>query len=496
VDAHGFAVDDLEAALKASMTETKGRPPSPFDAASDGVGASASPASALARSGSAAGLRNLEGEYNCFLNVVIQSLWHVSAFRDAMRRWEPSARAKKQDTDVARALRDVFRALDAARDAARDADGEARPAAEAGPGPAAPTALREALSALLDGEGALFAEREMADASEALQAIFHAVHRACAPDTPGAASRGVWRNRNAPQNTSSRGAFLDEESRYRSLAHDIFGLDVDESVACGSCGAKTHALRYTKFLHLLPVAALNDACRGLTEKKAGAFAGGAEGAKDEKKNAKNATRFSRAIRAVDARDEKSCDADAGGCGRRQPLTHAVVRANGTPETFCVALTWETANADAATVRETVANVDERVSLRLAFGDAAAGPNAAASAANDGGGARVVCAEVRALLLRRALLRVRDRGDRDGIEREKREKGVDAVRRRHHQARRRVGGRARVVREGEAAAVRAVLPKNAPERGLSDVFQPRLSRGMKKERGLVRVQNVRKRVLYT
>ena len=45
----------------------------------------------------------------------------------------------------------------------------------------------------------------------------------------------------------------------------------------------------------------------------------------------------------------------------------------------MALTWETANADAATVRETVANVDERVSLRLAFGDAAAGPNAAASA---------------------------------------------------------------------------------------------------------------------
>jgi hypothetical protein len=45
-----------------------------------------------------------------------------------------------------------------------------------------------------------------------------------------------------------------------------------------------------------------------------------------------------------------------------------VRANGTPETFCVALTWETANADAATVRETVANVDETVSLCVAFGE--------------------------------------------------------------------------------------------------------------------------------
>jgi len=48
-----------------------------------------------------------------------------------------------------------------------------------------------------------------------------------------------------------------------------------------------------------------------------------------------------------------------------------VRANGTPETFCVALTWETANADAATVRETVANVDETVSLGVAFGESSA-----------------------------------------------------------------------------------------------------------------------------
>ena len=260
--------------------------------------------------------------------------------------------------------RDVFRARPrgARRGARRSrAAGGGASRGVGGPGPAAPTALREALSALLDGEGALFAEREMADASEALQAIFHAVHRACAPATLERGKGG--KSEKSEKNTRVSGAFLDEESRYRSLAHDIFGLDVDESVACGSCGAKTHALRYTKFLHLLPVAALNDACRGL----------GAEEAKG-----KNATQFARAIRAVDARDEKSCDADAGGCGRRQPLTHAVVRANGTPETFCVALTWETANADAATVRETVANVDERVSLRLAFGDEAAGPDASAA----------------------------------------------------------------------------------------------------------------------
>ena len=381
VDAHGFAVDDLEAALKASMTETKGRPPSPFAAGAGATRPDPASASAPARSGSAAGLRNLEGEYNCFLNVVIQSLWHVSAFRDAMRRWEPSARAKKQDTDVARALRDVFDALDAARDdgarrAARLGDGGAsdsetedfsvsrptRPATFFPTAPAAPTALREALSALLDGEGALFAEREMADASEALQAIFHAVHRACEPDAPrrgafgGADSRRARASARKSPRTKPSGTFLDEESSYRSLAHDIFGLDVEQSVSCGACGAKTRALRYTEFLHLLPVAALNEACRGsLADASARGDAG--------------RFRFARAMRAVDARDEKSCDVDAGGCGRAQPLTHAVVRANGTPESLCVALTWETADADAALVRETVANVDEVVSLRVAFEDA-------------------------------------------------------------------------------------------------------------------------------
>jgi hypothetical protein len=162
----------------------------------------------------------------------------------------------------------------------------------------------------------------------------------------------------------------------------------------------------------------------------------------------------------------------------------------------VALTWETANADAATVRETVANVDERVSLRLAFGDAAAGPNAAASARTTEAAPESYALKCVLCYYGEHYCAFATEETETGIEREKREKGVDAVRRRHHQARRRVGGRARVVREGEAAAVRAVLPKNAPERGLSDVFHPRLSRGMKKERGLVRVQNVRKRVLYT
>ena len=37
-----------------------------------------------------AGLSNEAGEYNCFLNVIVQCLWHCSEFRAAMAAWPPS----------------------------------------------------------------------------------------------------------------------------------------------------------------------------------------------------------------------------------------------------------------------------------------------------------------------------------------------------------------------------------------------------------------------
>ena len=37
------------------------------------------------------GLRNATGEYNCFLNVIIQCMWHCRLFRQAVMTWDPSA---------------------------------------------------------------------------------------------------------------------------------------------------------------------------------------------------------------------------------------------------------------------------------------------------------------------------------------------------------------------------------------------------------------------
>ncbi len=35
----------------------------------------------------AAGLHNATGEYNCFLNVIVQCLWHCTCFRTAVMAW-------------------------------------------------------------------------------------------------------------------------------------------------------------------------------------------------------------------------------------------------------------------------------------------------------------------------------------------------------------------------------------------------------------------------
>ena len=60
------------------------------------------------------GLSNMFGQYNCFLNVVIQSLWHLSAFRNALLSLPsalPDNGASPKDAAVLRALHNIFSAF-------------------------------------------------------------------------------------------------------------------------------------------------------------------------------------------------------------------------------------------------------------------------------------------------------------------------------------------------------------------------------------------------
>ncbi|GFP80104.1 inactive ubiquitin carboxyl-terminal hydrolase 54 [Phtheirospermum japonicum] len=81
------------------------------------------------------GLKNEVGEYNCFLNVIIQSLWHLRRFRDEFLRRSSTEHLHVGDPCVVCALYDIFISLGViSKDNRRE--------------PVAPTSLRVALSNL------------------------------------------------------------------------------------------------------------------------------------------------------------------------------------------------------------------------------------------------------------------------------------------------------------------------------------------------------------
>ncbi|CAI9754612.1 unnamed protein product [Fraxinus pennsylvanica] len=114
------------------------------------------------------GLKNDLGEYNCFLNVIIQSLWHLRRFRDEILR-SSSGHGHVGDPCVTCALYDIFISLSKPpKDTRREA--------------VAPTSLRVALSNLYPDKK-FFQEGQMNDASEVLGVIFDCLHQSfpCEP---------------------------------------------------------------------------------------------------------------------------------------------------------------------------------------------------------------------------------------------------------------------------------------------------------------------------
>ncbi|GFZ03656.1 ubiquitin carboxyl-terminal hydrolase-related protein [Actinidia rufa] len=120
-----------------------------------------------------AGLKNEVGEYNCFLNVIIQSLWHLRRFRDEFLARSTSEHVHVGDPCVTCALYDIFTALSmASADMQREA--------------VAPTSLRIALSNLYPDSN-FFQEVMCAESSfEELLDFVEMNHQlACDPDAGG-----------------------------------------------------------------------------------------------------------------------------------------------------------------------------------------------------------------------------------------------------------------------------------------------------------------------
>ena len=68
--------------------------------------------------------------------------------------------------------------------------------------------------------------------------------------------------------------------------------------------------------------------------------------------------FEALLRAVQGGDSKSCDTDAGGCGKLYPVLHGLERP---PQVFTVSLAWDSAQAGE---EEVAATLKARCAARL------------------------------------------------------------------------------------------------------------------------------------
>ncbi|KAM0043851.1 putative tetratricopeptide-like helical domain superfamily, ubiquitin specific protease [Helianthus debilis subsp. tardiflorus] len=261
------------------------------------------------------GLKNEVGEYNCFLNVIIQSLWHLRRFREEFLSASTSFHLHVGDPCVTCALYDIFSALSFASDTKVQA--------------VAPTSLRIALSKLYPDSN-FFQEAQMNDASEVLGVIFDCLHKSFTSVT------GISGTELVENNIMGSWECINKAC----TAHSIFGLDIYERMNCYSCGLETRRLKYTSFFHQINANALRTMkvmCP--------------EGSFDELLN------------LVEMNHQLACDPEDGGCGKLNYIHHIL---STPPHVFTTVLGWQNTCESVDDIKATLAALSTEIDLSVLY----------------------------------------------------------------------------------------------------------------------------------
>eukprot|EP00960_Hanusia_phi_P053329 762003-Hanusia_phi.AAC.1 len=273
------------------------------------------------------GLDNPKGEFNCFLNVIIQSLWQLESFRDALLKAAETSLKPDDHTEAAaflRSLAKVFSSLSGSKSgvdvvtegaskapASSNAWASGPPALVSAPAGNAwggggknlfvvdPTECRKALSSILMSRNRAQVQ-EMADASEALNDILETLQ----PLFEQSAS------------ASSSGS---DDATPSNMVFNYFGLKVKEGLRCCKCGYKMQEHSYTRYFHYVPPKLLADVHMQLREQKSSP---------------------EDLLREAYARDTRTCP----GCKEGNARFECSQSLFSSPEIFSLVLAWETMTA--------------------------------------------------------------------------------------------------------------------------------------------------------
>ncbi|EKX48732.1 hypothetical protein GUITHDRAFT_68514 [Guillardia theta CCMP2712] len=233
------------------------------------------------------GLDNPKGEYNCFLNVIIQSLWQLESFREALlTNSELSLRPDDESEAAAflRSLAKVFSSLSGSKSGV-----------DVNLFVVDPTECRKALSSIFMSRKRSQVH-EMADASEALNDILETL-----------------------QLFFEQSGKTDSSDASSNIVLGSFGLKVKEGLRCSTCGYKMQEQSYTRFFHYVPPKLLADVHQQL---------------RDQKLSPEDL------LREAYARDTRTCP----GCKEGNAMFECSQALFSCPDIFSLVLVWETTSA--------------------------------------------------------------------------------------------------------------------------------------------------------
>ncbi|XP_022727644.1 uncharacterized protein LOC111283379 isoform X3 [Durio zibethinus] len=262
------------------------------------------------------GLQNEVGEYNCFLNVIIQSLWHLRRFRDEFLRRSTSDHVHVGDPCVVCALYEIFTALNiSSTDARRE--------------PVAPSSLRIALSNLYPDSN-FFQEAQMNDASEVLAVIFDCLHQSF---TSGSSVSDA-----DSMDSNCTGSW--DCAKSACMVHSLFGMDIFERMNCYSCGLESRHLKYTTFFHNINASALRTMKVMCAESS-----------------------FDELLNFVEMNHQLACDSEAGGCGKFNSIHHIL---SNPPHVFTTVLGWQNTCESADDIAATLAALNTEIDISVLY----------------------------------------------------------------------------------------------------------------------------------